>query len=188
MKHPCIPVTLTVENRAQWIKDNAIETIEHIEKTELDEEQIIELQAKSSLASRGLDRLEEVKKEFLDYLKEGTPAMDGDYQPIAITIPPTKGTKALKANRAFADKQLENGFKEENVTIYIIPFPEDSLMVALDIEGNEWPQFTKDMTMDQINQHKPMLKRDKKEKVEKKKEDNFMEDEEEEISSEDLNL
>lgn len=42
-------------------------------------------------------------------------------------------------------------------------------MVALDIEGFEWPEFTKDMTTDQINQHKPMLRTEKPKK--NKKED-----------------
>lgn len=160
-KHPGLPSTLTPENLADWIKTNAIEVIEHVEKTELDEDQVHELEKKSSLASRALDRLDAIKNDFMETLKEGTP---DEETPMDFTIPPTRGTKIIKANRAFADKQLEQGFQEENIPLYIIPYPEESQMVAFDITGNEWPEFTKDMTSEQINQHKPMLKKEKKQK------------------------
>ena len=176
MKHPAIPSNLTPENLAEWIKSNAAEVIEHVEKTELEEEQVHELEKKSSLASRAIDRLETIKKEFMETLKEGTP---DEEMPVDITIPPTKGLKILKANRAFADKQLENGFLEENIPLYMIPYPEDSLMVAFDIEGNEWPEFTKEMTTEQINKHKPMLKKDKK-REKAKNQTSFLSEEEEE--------
>lgn len=175
MKHPCIPNSLTPENLAKWITDNSVETIHHVEKTELDEETKHELEEQSSLASRAMDRLEAIKTDFMTVLKEGTDVTHDDrgdavyVTPKDFTIPPTKGLKALKANRKHADQQLENGFKEEPIDIYIIPFPEQSQMVALDIEGFEWPEFTKDMTTDQINQHKPMLRTEKPKK--NKKED-----------------
>lgn len=198
MKHPLIPITLTPENRAQWIKDNAIEVIQHVEKTELDEYQVSELEKKSSLASRAIDRLDEVKKEFMEVLKNGTHLELGESYgdkparlPYDITIPPTSGYKELKSNRAFADKQIEQGFTEESVEIYVIPYPEESMMVAVDIEGKEWDDLSKEMTLDQINQHKPMLKKDKKSK--KKNDNNFMEGDEEEddihvSSQQDLDL
>lgn len=172
-KHPSIPSTLTPESLGQWITENSTETVVHVEKTELDEEAKAELQAKSSLASQAMDRLEELKKQFNDYIKEGTPGVDDDgvpNTPVDITIPPTKGMKALKANRKFADQQIMNGFTEESINLYMIPYPEESKMVALDIEGNEWPAFTRDMTDDQVNKHKPMLRKEKKQK----KDDSFM--------------
>lgn len=180
MKHLCLPQTMTTEALAKWITDNAIETINHIDKVELEEEQVHELEKKSSLASRAIDRLEEKKKEFMDVLKEGTPDPE---MPWDITVPPTAGLKILKANRAFADKQLEQGFREDTTVLYMIPYPEDSQMVAVDVTGFEWPEFTKDMTPDQINQHKPMLKKEKKPKKDSNQ-TTFMEDvDDEEITS-----
>lgn len=185
MKHPALPQSMTVENLANWITVNSTETISHIEKIELEEEQVHELESQSSLASRAIDRLEEKKKEFMDILKEGTPDVEMPYD---VTIPPTKGLKILKANRAFADKQLEQGFREDTTDLYMIPYPEESQMVAIDIMGNEWPEFTKEMTPDQINQHKPMLKVDKKKPKKDKDQTSFLEKEEEAISSPDLDL
>lgn len=174
MKHPCIPTTLTPESLAKWITDNSVETIVHIEKTDLSEEARLELQEKSSLASRAMDRLEDIKKAFNDYIKEGTPGVDDDgvpNEPVTITIPPTKGMKALKANRHFADQQIENGYTEESINIYMIPYPEESKMVGIDIEGCEWPEKTREMSTEEINKHKPMLK---KEKI--KKDSSFLEE------------
>jgi len=176
MLHPCLPSTFTPEKLAGWITDNAIEVLDHIEKIELETEQIHELESKSSLASRAIDRLEKIKKDFMDILTEGTP---DEENPVDIIIYPTKGFKILKANRAFADKQLEQGFQEEVIPLYIIPYPEDSQMVAVDIVGNEWPEFTKDMTSEQINQHKPMLKKDKK----VKKQTSFLDQEDDDEQS-----
>lgn len=181
-KHECLPKTLTPENLGQWIVANNVEVIKHIEKTELEEDQVHELEKQSSLASRAIDRLEQIKKGFMDYLKEGTPSEE---DPIAVTIPPTHGLKILKANRAFADKQLEQGFRELPIDLYMIPYPEDSLMVAVDIEGFEWPDFTKEMTPEQVNQHKPMLRKEKKEK---KKQTSFLDTEEEDDDAPTLDL
>lgn len=171
--HRCLPQSLTPENLAKWIKENAVEEIQRLEKVDFGEDETHELEKQSSLASRAIDRLEELKKEFMDYIKDGTPGMDGELQPVDLTIHPTKGMKALKANRAFADRQLEQGFKEDITTVYMIPYPEDSLMVGVDIEGKEWERYLKEMTIEQINQHKPILRVEKK----AKKTGSFMEEE-----------
>jgi hypothetical protein len=172
-KHPCLPEkTMTPENLAEWIKENADDDFVHIEKIEIDDDKKSELEHKSSAASRAIDRLEAVKKDFMDIIKEGTP---DEEEPFDITIPPTKGMKILKANRAFADKQIENGFEEVNHQLYRIPYPEEGLMVAVDIEGFEWPEFTNEMTTDQVNKFKPMLRKEKKEKPEGKQV-NFMDE------------
>jgi len=116
-----------------------------------------------------------VKKEYLDVLKNGTPGDDEERQPWDTTIPPTKGLKALKANRAFADKQLVQGHAEESITLYMIPWKEMNIMVAVDIEGFEWPQYTKPMSQDEIDSYVPVVKvgKKKKEKPEQIK-DNHM--------------
>lgn len=181
-KHPSLPKTLTPEMLGQWIVENAIETLDHVEKINLDEEQVHELEKKSSLASRAIDRLEEIKKTFMDVLKDGTPDRE---MPFDVTVPPTAGLKILKANRAFADKQLEQGYREEVTTLYMIPYPEDSLMVAVDITGEEWPDFGKQMSIEQINQHKPMLKKPKEKKA-KSEQTSFLEEEEETTTDLDL--
>jgi hypothetical protein len=177
--HYCVPDTLTPEKLARWINDCMIgEKIIHIEKIELDEDIIHELERKSSLASRAIDRLEAVKKEFMAYLKDGTPSEvpaelteDPQRQPVSITIPPTAGLKVLKANRAYADKQIENGFKEETTEVYLIPHPESSMFFGLTIEGEEAAngQYNREMTIEEVNQHMPMLKvpKDKKKKKDK---------------------
>ncbi len=159
MIHPSIPQTLTPENLATWIEKNHDRKFQHIEKTELTEDVIRDLEHKSSLASRAIDRLNEVKDSFMETLKNGTPDQE---KPEDITIPPTKGLKALTANREWADKQLEQGFSEEIIDIYMVPDPENSRMLALDIEGKEWEEFSVDMTEEDHKKYGKLFAKEKK--------------------------
>jgi hypothetical protein len=161
MKHASIPQSLTPENLASWILDNKDSTFQHIEKTELNEETIRDYEHKSSLASRAIDRLNEVKDNFMEILNNGTPDQE---KPVDVTIPMTKGLKVLKANREFADKQLEQGFSEEFIDIYMIADPENGRMVAMDIEGNEWADFSTDMNEEQTKKYGKLFAKGKKEK------------------------
>jgi hypothetical protein len=145
LHHAC-PQTYTPENLAQWITENQKATITHVDKIPLTDEEITELEHKSSVASRAIDRLNDVLAEFKEYIQNGTEFDGEEYQPKDITIPPTKGMKELKANREFADGILERGYNEETTEVYIIPYPDESLMVAVDIEGFECWEYTKKMT------------------------------------------
>lgn len=149
MVHQCLPQTFTTEKLAQWITDNSKHDFEHQEKITLTEEDISDLEHKSSAASRALDRLKAVEDNFKYYLKKGTPVEGGIVQPYDITIPPTAGTDVLKANREHADKILEQGYQVEITKLYTIPHPEESTMVVVTIEGQEWPMYTKPMGKDQ---------------------------------------
>jgi len=147
--HLCCPQTLTPENLGQWIEQNSKHSFEHNEKIPLTDLDIQEFEHKSSAASRALDRLKLVEDNFKHYMKRGTPVEVGIVQPIDITIPPTAGTDVLKANREHADKILEQGYQVEITKLYTIPYPEESTMVVVTIEGQEWPMYTKPMGKDQ---------------------------------------
>lgn len=147
--HRSLPQTMTPENLADWITKNQKQVINHVTKTPLTPKEIAEYEHKSSAASRALDRLKEVEDSFKHYLKKGTPPDPNDsekHQPIDITIPPTKGQDALKANRQFADDILEKGYTEDITDVYIIPYPEEQFMVAVTIKGFECPDYTKPMS------------------------------------------
>lgn len=195
--HRSVPQGKTPEALAAWIKDNAIETKTHISRIELDDDVIRELESKSSKASRAIDRLEKVKEEFMEYLNKGTPteapesALDEPKRlPKDITIPPTKGLKELRANREYADTQLENGYKEEAIEVYMIPYPEESLIVGVTIEGEEFEtgEYTREMSIDEINKHKPLIRgeKPKKEKKEKVEQESFFD--KEGITDQDIDL
>lgn len=156
--HPALPQTMTPENLAQWITDNAIEKLTHTEKTEHTEEYIAELEHKSSVASRALDQLKDVEKIFKNYLKNGTPVNEGlegneeaEHLPVTITIPPTKGSKVLTANREWADKLILAGFTGEDIEIFLIPFPEEKRVIAFNSEGEEYEGYSRDMTLAEVN-------------------------------------
>lgn len=149
LPHLCCPQTLTKENLAQWITDNSKHDFEHREEIPLTEEEIQAFEHKSSASSRALDRLKAIEDDFKYHLVNGTPVLAGVSQPYAVTIIPTKGTKELKANREHADKILEQGYQVEVTHLYTIPYPEESLMVVVTIEGQEWPMYTKPMGKDQ---------------------------------------
>ena len=56
----------------------------------------------------------------------------------------------MKANRKFADDQIEKGFREEVTMLYAIPVPEKKRIVYVTIEGEEFEQYSTDMTKDQL--------------------------------------
>lgn len=160
MRHECTPQTMTPENLADWIKSNKVEVTNHIEKIPLSDEEINEFQRSSSLASRQIDKLKDTLKYFKALIDKGTPwnFAISDHVPISVTIPPTKGIKVLEANRKNADDQIEKGYREEVTSIYLIPWPEYKKMVAVDIEGEEWSKYSREMTLDEVRQHgKPIL-------------------------------
>lgn len=149
MIHPCLPQTKTPEQLAQWITENSKNSFQHDEKVDLTEEEVRAFEHKSSAASRALDRLKAVEEDFKHVLKKGTPVIGGTTEPYTVTIPPTKGVDALKANREHADKILEDGYQTITTALYTIPYPEESTMVVVTIEGDEWPMYTKPMSKDQ---------------------------------------
>lgn len=173
MIHVSLPQTMTPEALGKWIVENKKDTIFHRETFPLTEEEIKNLEHQSSAASRALDRLKAVEDLFKSYMKNGTPCQRVEkelvYDPIDITIPPTKGTKALKSNREYADNLLEAGERTETTDLYLVPWPEEAKMVCVDIEGQEWSQYTRAMTTFEINENKPLLKEDKVKKGKKGK-------------------
>lgn len=160
MRHELAPSTMTIESLADWIRSNKVDVFNHEEKIPLTEEEIAEFQKSSSLASRAIDRLKDTMKYIQETIKNGTPFDSNtmDHRPVSVTIPPTKGVKALEANRKFADHQLDNGYKEDITTLYLLPWPEFRKMVALDITGEEWTKYSRDMSEDEYRQHgRPVL-------------------------------
>lgn len=166
--HPALPQTMTPENLAQWITENKADTFEHEEKVDLSPETKSELEHKASLAACKIKELEDCKKEFMEYLKKGTPvdpaktAEDNNGKlprlPQEIQIPPTAGLDELNKNLTFFTKQLRNGFTSVSTMIFLIPFPEGKVMIAVDIEGNEWTQYNRDMTEpEKVNYDRPIL-------------------------------
>lgn len=161
MAHPALPQTMTKEALGDWIHTNRVDTKNHVQQIPLTEEEIINLQRESSLASRAIDKLEDLEKQFREIIKKGThfDTVTGQHKPMTFTIPPTKGSDTLKKNRKFADDQLEKGYREEITTLYMIPWPEQEKLVAVDIEGSEWRTYSRDMSEDEIRQYgKPILK------------------------------
>lgn len=189
--HPSLPQSLTPENLASWIQDNRAEVYNHTEQVPLDEETTQALEHKSSMASRRIDELKEVEKNFKMFLQNGTPVdhntevaedQEPKHLPHSITIPPSKGTKLLTKNREWADKQLRDGYKEEITPYYLIPFIEEEMLIAVDIEGREHAEYSRAMSEEDIEKYaKPILseiaetvsmfpeatKKDKKKKKEK---------------------
>ena len=127
MRHECVPQAMTPEQLADWIKSNKVDINNHIEKINLTEDEKAKLAMESSLASRQINKLEELEKYFKTFIKKGTPwdtnvGENGDHRPLTVTIPPTKGLEKLKANRLFADGQIEKGYREEITPVYFGEF------------------------------------------------------------------
>lgn len=144
MIHAYLPQTLTPENLAVWIKQNSIEQRSHVEEIELTAEEIAEFEHRSSAANRALDKLETQLKSIQEIFKKGT------QEPVEIKIYPTKGIETLKANRKFADDQIEKGVREEITLLYAIPVPEKKIIIYVTIEGKEFEDYRSDMSKDQL--------------------------------------
>lgn len=163
MRHESLPISMTPEQLADYIQSNKIKVENHVEKFPLTPEERSTLAMKSSNASRAIVRLEKLLKDVTTLIKKGTPwdwtiGKDGDNAPYDFTIPPTAGIDVLKANRLFADEQIEKGYREEITPIYFLPWPEFEKIIGVDIEGVEWSNYSRAMTASEIKQHgKPIL-------------------------------
>lgn len=163
MRHESLPMAMTPEQLADYIRTNRIETKNHVEKFPLTDEEKRDLAVKSSNASRAILKLEILLKELSRLIKKGTPwntdlGANGDHVPVPITIPPTAGIDVLKSNREYADNQIEKGYREDITPIYFVPWPEYEKIVAVDIEGHEWSTYSRAMTPQEVKQHgKPIL-------------------------------
>lgn len=152
--HPALPQTLTPENLAVWITENAIDSFTDKRPKPLTDEDVQEYEHKSSVASRELDKLKAIEDEFKGYIKDGSPTGDdGEPLPVTITIPATIGRKTLTEQREQADKILLDGQIVETQQLYTIPWPEGKKMVVFTIEGDEMEHLTKDMTQEQLEKH-----------------------------------
>lgn len=138
--------SLTIEQLAQWITENQIEQKVHEEQVDYTEEEIQEFEHKSSVASRAIDRLMVIKKTFTDYINDGVDI------PTDVTIPETKGLKALHANREYADAQIELGYRIIPTTLYGIPCDANGKICFFDVEGDHWEQY--DYKMNPFQQDK----------------------------------
>ena len=135
--------------------------INHVTKTPLTPKEVSELEHKSAAASGAIYALAEVETKFKDFIKNGTPFDGTQHQPQDVTIPPTKGKKELEANRLHANSVLKKGYNEDITDIYIIPFPDEEMMVAVDILGQEWVDYTKPMTTEENGLYGKLFVKDK---------------------------
>lgn len=160
MRHSSLPQNMTAERLGQHIDMNKVDTKHHIDKINYTEEEIREFEHQSSSASRAIDKLEVVMGEVKELIKKGT---EWDhkhevFRPVNVTIPASKGTDALRKNRAFADAQIERGYREDVTKLFILPDPESLKMICVDITGEEWPQYSRDMDKNEVRQYgKPLL-------------------------------
>lgn len=201
--HEALPQTMSPENLAIWLDENQIDKKIYTLKYDLTPEDIAMYEHKSSVASRSLDILDELSKNFMAAINEGTD------EPRDFTVPDTKGTKVLKANRKFADACIRNGFSEQEVELFAIPHVEEKKIVFFDSEGHPFdgtsfkdsetekdiktPDLTENMSDEQIALYdKPLLRAIKDEGGEKKKEKpatkkkNYME--EEQVDEKDVDI
>lgn len=159
MRHPVLPQKMTVEQLAQWLTENHVEKVLHEEKTTLSPEEIHEQEQKIRYATAALYDLEDLLKQIKDTFAKGTPVDPASpedevkYLPMNYTIPPTKGTKELEANRKHADELLKAGHRIETTELYGIPWGQEKKIVFFDSEGMEYSQYLRDMTPEQMAAH-----------------------------------
>lgn len=126
---------MTKEQLAQWLTENRIEEKCHEEHVDYTDAEIAEFEHQSSLASRAIDRLTIIAESFKKALNEGT------VEPQNFTVPETKGLKVLKANREYADGQIERGYQIVPTQLYGLPCTANGKICFFDIMGEHWEQY-----------------------------------------------
>jgi len=152
MRHEALPQAMTPEELGVWLSEQSIDRKIYSEETPYTDDEITEFEHKSSVASRALDRLTDLEKKFKERLKNGVE------EPVDVTIPPTKGSKALEANRKYADDQIEQGYFVRDIDLFAIPYPEGEKILYFDNEGNIWDDYTQDMTKEQKEEYVGLFK------------------------------
>lgn len=155
---------MTPEELGTWIVNNNIETRIHEEKIDYTPEEIAAFEHNSAAASIAERKLVDLFNSFKE------PLNDGCEEEIKFTIEPTKGIKVLKANREYADKQIELGYRMESTTLYGIPYPVSKKIIFVDIQGAHWEQYDYRMNPFQIDKYtSPLFEKDDEATVELKK-------------------
>ena len=164
MIHPSLPQTKTPEQLGEWIQENKINQIIHIEKTDLSEEEIQKIEHKVATVTKQLYDLDSLKKEFMETLNKGTDfdQTSETFLPQDFTIPPTKGIKKLEENRKYYSQILKDGFTTAEVQLFAIPNPEGETIVYVNIEGEENEFYRENMTEEQKIQFNSLFKEDSK--------------------------
>lgn len=130
-RHPALPEKMTVEQLAVWLTEQAVDKRQHVTKIDLTPEEIHEHEGKIRGATAAIYDLQDLEKTIKNTIKKGNGEEPTDY-----TIPPTKGTETLDANRRFSDKLLKQGYKEDITPLYGILFK--LRLYFFDIEGKEF--------------------------------------------------
>lgn len=126
---------MTPERLGVWIAENSHESRVHTEEVPLTEEQKIDFAQKITRSTAAIYELQDIKAEFENTLKSGTLFQDGNHTPMSYTIPPTKGLKALEANRQYYNRVLKQGFLENKTDLFGIAWVEGKRVVFVDGAG-----------------------------------------------------
>jgi hypothetical protein len=155
---------MTPEELGAWIVDNNIETRIHEEKIDYTTEEIAAFEHDSAAASIAERKLVDLLASFKEPLTEGC------QEEKKFTIEPTKGTKVIKANREYADKQIEKGYRMDLTTLYGLPYPTTKKIIFVDIEGNHWQQYDYKMNPFQLEKYtSPLFETDDEKEFDLKK-------------------
>lgn len=156
--HPALPTSLTIENLAAWLTETRIDTQKAKVTTVISREERSEYEHISSECSQKMDILNEIKEKFNDHLNNGTYDPEVDEENGAVhTIPATVGIKKLKAERERVDKICRDGHTIEETILYMIPWPEEKRIIAFDILGQEFEDYSRDMREDEITKYRTLF-------------------------------
>lgn len=155
-RHHSLPQDGSSEGLAEWIRTKSVGQQTHTEKQMYTEDDIAVLATKSAKSSIEIDKLEEIKTEFMDSLNNGQASEDDE----TFSIPTTVGIKSLKEKRHEAGIEIERGYKEINTPIYCIPDPDNNRMCYFDTGGNLYDDHTVDMDSNQREKYSSPLFQD----------------------------
>lgn len=162
MRHPSLPQSATDGELTEWLHSNCIEKTNLVKKIDYTPEEISEFEHTIVNNYKAIQELNDLKDQFVDVLKSGTDVQHNDdgsvsYLPKDFQVPPTKGLKALEGNIDFNLAKIKKGHTEEITMLFLIPVPETKRIIAVDAEGKEYEENSRDMTADEVKNYNTLF-------------------------------
>lgn len=149
--HPSLPQSLTAETVGNWLTHNAKEKYTEEKRFYYTDEELLNFKNMAVASGIEINNLSSLKAKVSKWLEEGTD--ETEEEELTLDIPVTSGIKQLKAKRELCEKEVEKGYRSENVKIYGIPNQDDNTMNFFDPQGCIYEERSRPLSTKEIREY-----------------------------------
>jgi hypothetical protein len=135
-----------------WLKNNAKEVYTEEKRYYYTEEELLNFKNTAVKSGIEINNLSTLKAKVSKWLEEGTDKVEDD-DDLTIDVPHTAGIKELKVRREMCEREVEKGYRSENVKIFGIPNQDDNTMNFFDSQGGIFDERTRALSMKEIREY-----------------------------------